>query len=124
MKNRELKFRFWNKRLKRFETDLALQDGRILDVTCPFWNLVEEEYDVLQYTGLKDANGKEIYEWDILQVDDFNCAVIFGSRGAWSLSDGCNWTDEYLIDNLHGIVVGNMLENKELFGPANEEERP
>jgi hypothetical protein len=58
--NREIKFRVWDNVDYR-STPFTLQD--LQDKTIQFTN----DCKVLQYTGLKDKNGKEIYEGDIVR---------------------------------------------------------
>ena len=74
---REIKFRAWNKEDKIMVdlqkiTPLALNDmmntqlnlqGRS-GLFIPFF----KELELMQYTGLKDRNGKEIYEGDIIRI--------------------------------------------------------
>jgi hypothetical protein len=101
---REIKFRAWDEQNTTFEYPKirALSSGKILD---RFEN-------VMQYTGLKDQNGVEIYEGDVLE-NDFVAPVIF--------SDGCFCVDlgengsPCLLDYFHkSTIIGNIYENPEL----------
>ena len=90
MMNREIKFRAWHNNAKRYMEDLCLylDSGELGDVSECFHNLESrEDYILEQYTGLKDKNGKEIYEGDILQTSE--------SDGVWS-------------DQKNGVVVSDI----------------
>lgn len=73
--NREIKFRAWHKNLKKMFKigQITLEKGTwnfepndrdFIGMSIPF----QPSFVLMQYTGLHDKNGKEIYEGDILKV--------------------------------------------------------
>ena len=89
-----------------------------------------KDFELMQYTGLKDRNGKEIYEGDIMGGDNVPgiCRVYFGKNAfddrpyAWCIE----WTDSkstgFLDSSICRLkVVGNIYQNPELL---EEEEQP
>lgn len=70
--NREIKFRAWDKNLKKFYTDsfmLRICHNKIFfTYDEKQWKISVAECDYMQFTGLHDKNGTPIYEGDILEA--------------------------------------------------------
>lgn len=80
----------------------------------------EHEVDpatVGQYTGLKDKNGKEICEGDILLDESGTYAVVGYSMGAFYVDFGEGFDLQYFTECIHEIceVVGNIHDDPELL---------
>jgi uncharacterized phage protein (TIGR01671 family) len=73
-----------------------------------------DEWEIMQYTGLKDKNGKEIYEGDILQREGHNYKHIVKW---WNESAGFNlsWVCECMLKGFNIEIIGNIHENPELL---------
>ena len=118
---REIKFRAWDKRIKKIigignmqDRFTIRNDGELISGS--------NDLELMQYTGLKDKNGVEIYEGDIVAwggetAEDCNG---YGVVSYWD-GDAC-----FEIDDIKGAtngisqrnynkVIGNIYENKELL---------
>ncbi|HZK00621.1 MAG TPA: YopX family protein [Tissierellaceae bacterium] len=136
---REIKFRAWDKvekkmklpTLLRLSRDLPYTDdnnnGKVFQMQCNGQENVEYfngRIELMQYTGLKDKNGKEIYEGDTIAWykepkrasayiywDDYLAMVLVKDLGDYGeIVAGMN---EIEVDEV--IVIGNIYENPELL---------
>ena len=142
MNNREIKFRVWDKKRK--------------EMSCGDWNITfnckshdypvtihgidrdnKEDFDfeIQQFTGLKDKNGKEIYEGDLIKTDpnhiaillkandcvEYSCGEIMFSNEAWKIGQckiGASYLGDYAMCDCCPSaieIIGNIFENPELI---------
>lgn len=123
------KFRAWLKEEKEMidVDEIHWSDGQLdfigdgITFKCKSDDLV-----LMQSTGLKDKNGKEIFEGDIVQFEDcyietdFICSnrgIVKWSQGEFTITDRFSVKMEDLLDgdSLDVEIIGNTYENPELF---------
>ncbi|MCT2887222.1 hypothetical protein EFM42_07315 [Levilactobacillus brevis] len=121
------KFRAWNGYRKIMADYVsAIQNGDtqgtpssvnvIVNGKNETWDIENDHVELLQYTGLKDANGKEIYEGDIVEATIEGCIQDdkYLVKNMW---DPHVWTEEsdgyYAVSKME--VKGNVHTNPELL---------
>ena len=154
---RKIKFRAWNTEMKHMVFP-SLEFGRemwpytykqiiksetnengdkiefVLEMVSIDHILQSTEFEVMQFTGLLDKNGKEIYEGDILCNDDYNTWEwrgvvkfshgVFGAEwlvnvksqsmvGSWGQKHNLRKLDDDILERQ--VIVGNIYENPELL---------
>ena len=82
---------------------------------------INEDCVIMQYTGLKDMNGKDIFEWDVISYT--NMGIIITTPVAQSSYGWYPFTDKsYELETATNIeVLGNVYENDELTAFREEE---
>jgi hypothetical protein len=109
--NREIKFRFW--------TGVRMVNHKTLvDDNYRIAQLRSSLYVAMQYTGLKDKNGVEIYEGDILENPSFKKRVVVWFENGFH-AQSINNSQARLIPLSVGFlknkeVVSNIHQNPEL----------
>lgn len=139
MKQKEIKFRAWDnadisvynsltdpRRMSFYGSEFDMDDDRnsLIFYTpdkkqAPLGDYnSQERYILMQYTGLKDKNGKEIYEGDIVEIkySDIPFKIIWvEEKSMFGLKGGDKPLGEYIIPQNETKVIGNIYENKDLL---------
>ena len=120
---REIKFRAWDKvKREMFEPKEFVRNHYALNCQTDLVGLIfsgmenAQHFELMQFTGLKDKNGKEIYEGDILQWGKYDKYKVI-----WNKRD-CGFVVEWLKKpTIHEeldsdfTIIGNIYENQELL---------
>ena len=81
----------------------------------------DEEVKLMQYTGLKDKNSKEIYEKDIISCNKYKNVVVFFENGCFKVRYPKNDTTNIIcaldtfLEKYKCKISGNIYENPELL---------
>jgi len=114
--NRVIKFRAWTfhaileKHVMQSHEEISGNCLKFVTDNEAFKNRV-----IMQFTGLTDKNGKEIYEGDVIEYDgELMGNIVF--------NEGCFWTNG--IDTIHAYefdkscyIIGNIYEHPHLLTP-------
>lgn len=130
--SRTIKFRAWDKHMKRMSVDnnICLRDsGEIFMLrNLEYTSLPQNLFELMQYTGLLDKNGVEIYEGDIVKscnqhIENVTAVVLWNVNTArFQLDTGSPMMNFIYTANIERMeVIGNIWEHKELLeGESNE----
>jgi uncharacterized phage protein (TIGR01671 family) len=124
MMGREIRFRAWDKNERVMVDWLCMVQtafNRTGDQSYGIMYMIlsgnHHNFEVMQYTGLKDKNGKEIYEGDLWERDQFIGFVEFSFSG-WNFKkaeySGCYSYPSFYSNAEFGEVIGNIHENPDL----------
>lgn len=157
---RPIKFRAWDRENKKMCDLESIHFGHAGAPTLTAWITTPQGYqrllvfgenaDLIQFTGLKDRTGREIYEGDIVRcwkkhshIDEARDELVEGYATAVIKANGWTFFFEVIkqddprgwffygpeADEFYGVctdyetmeVIGNIYENPELLGPAARE---
>jgi len=130
---REIKFRAWHNDFgemvytgKNYEFGKREFTPFLFEVG--FSNYPQSDWVIMQYTGLKDKDGKEIYEGDRVKRPSSNGTPEQMAYGSIKENKGCYYIDFGGGYWTHGLllyhfaqceIIGNIYESPELLNPLN-----
>ena len=134
---REIKFRAWDK-VKQKWCNYMINNGTVyfMDNNTGCWhgNYLGRynDFDLMEYTGIKDINNVEIFEGDIVEISKENSdfkeiSVVKFDKYSSSFvlvvqDDDCGYLsyDFLYCDRIFYKVIGNIYEHKDLLKQENK----
>lgn len=136
--NREIKFRAWdnadisfydnneNSRMSYFGPEYWINDEGYIRFESPHGKSPsgdhdQERFTLMQYTGLKDKNGKEIYEGDIIEFEYHNGGGFSRVKEPVTFYNGqfSVWQESINNYNENCEIIGNIFENPKILNENN-----
>ncbi|EAC5134656.1 hypothetical protein FON07_01865 [Listeria monocytogenes] len=120
---RKIEFRAWDKEVKEMDYNPSvIEIWQNKPINEQFRLESEEKLVWMQYTGLKDKNGKKIFEGDIVDIsvyDRLDWSSIKGKvvflNGAWLVEDVGHFAITLQSETNEIEIIGNVHENLGLW---------
>ena len=125
--NRVIKFRAWDENLKMMDNDFFIYaDGNLFERASKSYDTpnteIEQAYSLklMQFTGINDINGVEVFEGDLVECNRSRIAQVKFLHGRFSVTIKSVYANRDMetlpISSFETLrVIGNIYQNPELL---------